>query len=147
MEHLPDRDAVIIGAGPGGCEIAFHLASAGFDVLVVEKEKLDREKPCGGGIQLQELVEFGPLPEEVIERRIKGFRIISPENRVLEAGVSRANQFSVTVKRSVYDRYLQKRAAKAGAEVLGEVKATEVHRRGQRVTVYLKTDEGRRVDF
>jgi heterodisulfide reductase subunit A-like polyferredoxin len=55
------RETVIIGAGPAGCEMAYRLASDGFDVLVVEKDHLDREKPCGGGIQIQELVEFGPL--------------------------------------------------------------------------------------
>ena len=40
------REVVVIGAGPAGCEMAYRLASDGFDVLVVEKDKLDREKPC-----------------------------------------------------------------------------------------------------
>ena len=54
-----DPDAVIIGAGPAGSEMAYQLASAGFKVVMIEKEKPDREKPCGGGIQLKELREFG----------------------------------------------------------------------------------------
>ena len=79
----------------------------------VEKDPLDREKPCGGGIQIQELVEFGPLPEKVIERRIVGCRTHSPENKVFEKRIPREDQFAVTVRGSVYDRYLQERASQA----------------------------------
>ena len=139
---VPDRDAVIIGAGPAGCEMAYRLALDGFDVLVVEKDKLDREKPCGGGIQIQELIEFGPLPGKVIERRIVGCRIHSPENKVFDKKIPRKDQFAVTVKRSVYDRYLQERASLAGAEFLSEARVQEIKRRGPMVLIRLETGHG-----
>ncbi len=139
------RETVIIGAGPAGCEMAYRLASDGFDVLVVEKDQLDREKPCGGGIQIQELVEFGPLPEKVIERRIIGCRIHSPENKVFEKKIPQEDQFAVTVKRSVYDRYLQERASQAGAEFLGETRVNEIKRRGPTVSVQLDGGQGPRI--
>ena len=139
------RETVIIGAGPAGCEMAYRLASDGFDVLVVEKDQLDREKPGGGGIQIQELVEFGPLPEKVIERRIIGCRIHSPENKVFEKKIPQADQFAVTVRRSVYDRYLQERASQAGAEFLGETRVNEIKRRGPTVSVQLDGGQGPRI--
>ncbi|MCX8147536.1 MAG: FAD-dependent oxidoreductase, partial [Candidatus Woesearchaeota archaeon] len=73
-------DAVVIGAGPSGCEIAYRLAKKGFKVIVLEKENLNREKPCGGGIQLQEILEFG-IPKKAIERKIRRARVVFPDNR------------------------------------------------------------------
>jgi geranylgeranyl diphosphate synthase type I len=139
-----DRDAVIIGAGPAGCEMAYQLALAGFDVLVIEKDKLDREKPCGGGLQLKELLEFGPLPKRIIERRIIKSRFVSPENKVIEKKMPQAGQFSVTVKRSVYDQYLQERAVGAGAKFVSEVRVIKIKKTGPLVSMELATTEGPR---
>ena len=60
-------DVLVAGAGPAGSEFAFRMACLGYRVLVLEKGALDREKSCGGGIQTQEIIEFGPLPEDVVE--------------------------------------------------------------------------------
>ncbi|MDX1500803.1 MAG: NAD(P)/FAD-dependent oxidoreductase [Thermoanaerobaculia bacterium] len=40
-------DAVIVGAGPAGSALAIHLARAGLDALLVEKERFPRDKVCG----------------------------------------------------------------------------------------------------
>ena len=136
-----DPDAVIIGAGPAGCEMAYQLASAGFDIMIIEKEKPNREKPCGGGIQIKELLEFGPLPEQVIERRIIQGRIISPDNRIVNVGRDRADEFSVTVKRSIYDRYLQERAIQAGAELQCETKVLDIQRKNRQMILTLMGKE------
>ncbi len=140
-----DPDAVIIGAGPAGCEVAYRLAVAGFKVMVIEKEEPDREKPCGGGIQLKELREFGALPEHVIERRIIQGRIISPDNRIVSLGTNRANEFTVTVKRSIYDRYLQERAIQAGAELQSETAVVDIQRKNRQMMITLMGKEGRTI--
>lgn len=43
-------DTVIVGAGPAGASAARVLAEGGARVLLVEKAKLPRYKPCGGGL-------------------------------------------------------------------------------------------------
>ena len=43
-------DVVIVGAGPAGSTAAYYLASAGLDVLVLEKSTFPREKVCGDGL-------------------------------------------------------------------------------------------------
>ncbi len=43
-------DVLIVGAGPGGCSAAWHLAGRGHRVLVVDKETFPRDKICGDGI-------------------------------------------------------------------------------------------------
>ncbi|MHC4252886.1 MAG: FAD-dependent monooxygenase, partial [Planctomycetota bacterium] len=49
---LPDRvwDAVVVGAGPAGATAASCLALRGLQVLLVERERLPREKVCGDGL-------------------------------------------------------------------------------------------------
>jgi digeranylgeranylglycerophospholipid reductase len=119
-------DAAIIGAGPGGSEMAYQLASRGFRVLVLERERLDREKACGGGIQLKELLEFGRLPAAVTERRIHRAVFISPSCHRLEVTGRNRRLFTVTVRRSIYDRYLQRRAEKAGAAFLPQARVVAI---------------------
>ena len=43
-------DVIIVGAGPSGGMLSYYLSQKGLDVLVVEKKKLPRYKPCGGGL-------------------------------------------------------------------------------------------------
>src|SRR4029453_2094364 len=38
-----------VGAGPAGSSTAIHLARFGGDVLVAQKARFPRDKPCGGG--------------------------------------------------------------------------------------------------
>jgi len=75
--HVTDAvDVLIVGAGPSGSEFAYRMARLGHRVLVLERDALDREKPCGGGIQTQELrqalvdIQRGdaPDPHNWIER-------------------------------------------------------------------------------
>jgi geranylgeranyl reductase family protein len=44
------HDVVVIGAGPSGSSCAYWLADAGWDVVVLEKKRLPREKTCGDGL-------------------------------------------------------------------------------------------------
>ena len=44
------KNAVIVGAGPGGLACARLLAEHGLDVLVLERKKEAGPKVCGGGI-------------------------------------------------------------------------------------------------
>ncbi|MCZ2859357.1 geranylgeranyl reductase family protein [Blastococcus sp. VKM Ac-2987] len=48
IEHA--ADVVVVGAGPAGSAAAWHLASTGVDVAVLEKAEFPREKVCGDGL-------------------------------------------------------------------------------------------------
>ncbi|TFV53295.1 geranylgeranyl reductase family protein [Blastococcus sp. TF02A-35] len=43
-------DVVVVGAGPAGSSAAWHLASTGLDVALLEKSEFPREKVCGDGL-------------------------------------------------------------------------------------------------
>ena len=56
------HDVVVIGAGPSGSSCAFWLADAGWDVVVLEKKRLPREKTCGDGLTpraVRQLADMG----------------------------------------------------------------------------------------
>jgi flavin-dependent dehydrogenase len=46
----PSADVVVVGAGPAGSSAAYWLATAGLDVVVLEKSAFPREKVCGDGL-------------------------------------------------------------------------------------------------
>ena len=118
---------IVIGAGPAGSEAAFRLAKLGYDTLIVEKEAGLREKACAGGVERVVLDEFGRPPNSVIEREISNLVVIS-------RGLYRVN-FSIdrsllTVMRSKYDYWLQRRAVEQGATLRTHTKVKQVSLKG-----------------
>ena len=66
------RDVVIVGSGAAGGAAAAHLAAAGHDILLLEKDHNTRIKPCGGGMaaSVQQWFPFSlePAVEQVIRK-------------------------------------------------------------------------------
>lgn len=77
-------DAIVIGAGPAGCSAARELADSGFKTLLLERERLPREKVCGGVVSSAALerleARFGPMPEEVARASfpVAGIKVVRP---------------------------------------------------------------------
>jgi electron transfer flavoprotein-quinone oxidoreductase len=120
-------DVIVIGAGPAGSEAAFRLAKRGHKVLIVEKEAATREKACAGGVGRIEPDEFGQPPNNIIEREITQLLFVS-------RGLYRAN-FSIdhsliTVMRSKYDSWLQRRAIEQGAKIIEKTRVKKVMLKG-----------------
>ena len=67
-------DAVVAGAGPAGSTAARLLAERGTSVLLLDKHRFPRDKPCGGGVTLRAAAvqDIDLLP--VVERTIYGAR-------------------------------------------------------------------------
>lgn len=148
-------DVVVVGGGPSGSGAAYHLASQGHDVLVLEKKRYPREKTCGDGLtprSVRALLDIGMADEVATYHRVTGLR-------------ARAHGFSLeldwpsdhphfpsygcVVTRKDLDGQIAERAVKAGATVWCEAEAlapildggllegAEVHRKdvGDDVTV------------
>ena len=63
-------EVAIIGAGPSGSIAAYQLASAGLEVLLLDRAKFPRDKPCGGGVTVrcERILPFSiePVIEDII---------------------------------------------------------------------------------
>ncbi len=53
MEGALRYDAIVVGAGPAGCAAAFDLAARGRAVLLLDKRRFPRPKPCAGGVTIK----------------------------------------------------------------------------------------------
>jgi hypothetical protein len=78
----------VIGGGPSGACCAESLAAGGVEAFLFER-KMDNCKPCGGAIPICMVEEFD-LPMEIIDRRVTKMKMISPSNREVDVGQTRA---------------------------------------------------------
>ncbi|MHB1873741.1 MAG: FAD-dependent oxidoreductase, partial [Streptosporangiaceae bacterium] len=113
-------DVIIVGAGPAGSTTAYYLASAGLDVLVLEKTSFPREKVCGDGLTpraIRALTAMGvPMPEDDGWLRNRGLRIIGGGGRIeLDwPDLSGFPGYGAVRARTDFDQILARHAEKAG---------------------------------
>jgi len=135
-------DAIVAGAGPAGSTAARILAREGASVLLLERARFPRDKPCGGGVTLRAAAcqELDLSP--VVEQTITGARF---SLRLGEAFDRRYEQpLTYMTQRCRLDAFLAAAAVEAGAAFQdGEpVRAVEVSPNGgpDRVTVRTERD-------
>jgi len=126
-------DALVVGAGPAGSLTAYHLASGGASVLLVDKARFPRDKPCGGGLTTRavRLLPFSvdPVVEDVVDR----FEFRLRYGTTFERAASSGSLCLMTQRRRL-DAYLAEQAAAAGADFRDGVKVTGLELGGDRVT-------------
>jgi len=106
-------DLIVIGAGPAGSAAAYTAAVSGLDVLLIEKERFPRPKPCGGAISERALFYMdGDLPASLQENEIYGAKI-SYKDKSVE--VVKEHRIAVLIARDQFDHYLLQKALRAGA--------------------------------
>src|SRR6202041_2111210 len=68
-------DVLVIGGGPSGASCAYWLASAGHDVVLVERKQYPREKTCGDALtprSVRQLSDMGLADELSTHHRFEG---------------------------------------------------------------------------
>src|SRR5437773_5119472 len=107
-------DAVVAGAGPAGSTAARLLAERGASVLLLDKQRFPRDKPCGGGVTLRAAAVQDIDLSPVIERTIYGARF----SLRLGGSFDRTYDKPLTymTQRCRLDAHLAERAADAGAD-------------------------------
>ncbi|WP_203427680.1 geranylgeranyl reductase [Rippkaea orientalis] len=106
----------VVGSGPAGSSAAETLVKAGIETYLFER-KLDNAKPCGGAIPLCMVSEFD-LPPEIIDRRVRKMKMISPSNVAVDINLDNEDEYIGMCRREVLDGFLRDRAAKLGANLI-----------------------------
>ncbi|MBZ8182852.1 geranylgeranyl reductase [Oscillatoria salina] len=115
----------VVGSGPAGSSAAETLVKAGIETYLFER-KLDNAKPCGGAIPLCMVSEFD-LPPEIIDRRVRKMKMISPSNIEVDINLIKEDEYIGMCRREVLDGFMRDRAAKLGAKLInGTVHQLEI---------------------
>jgi geranylgeranyl reductase family protein len=138
-------DLLVVGAGPSGAMAATTAARAGLRVLLVEKRRLPRHKPCGGGMPLPVQWELRDLvPEAVVDTRVRWMRHSWQFQQATEAAVDlpgtpvEQSRGLWMVQRPRFDHALVQQAAAAGVTVLEGHAFEGLERSAAGVTVTLR---------
>jgi len=108
-------DAIVVGAGPAGSTTAYRLASAGARVLLLDKARFPRDKPCGGGMTLRAVRQCPVDPSPVVEDRVDRLEL---RFRYRDAVVRHAREPVVWMtQRRRLDAFLLDAARERGVEV------------------------------
>jgi geranylgeranyl reductase family protein len=108
-------DVLVVGGGPAGSTTAWRLAHAGASVLLVDKARFPRDKPCGGGVTARAAracpVDVSPVVEEEVDLVELRFRYDDAVVRQASRPVIRMTQ------RRRLDAFLLDAAREKGVEV------------------------------
>ena len=106
-------DVLVVGAGPAGSATAMHLARGGKTVLLADRARFPRDKPCGGGLTGRALKQAPCDVTPVVERVVDTFELRLHYKRSFRRRSS--EPLILMTQRRRLDAYLAEQAAAAGA--------------------------------
>lgn len=146
-------DLIVVGAGPGGSSTAYYAARAGLNVLLLDRQKFPRDKPCGDGLMPHAtseitLMGLGDWLGEPHHGRFSGFNIYS-QTAFLRQSVPPTlhGPHGYVVRREETDAKLLERATGAGATLLQETRATALIRSPSGEVTGVEADNGEALRF
>jgi geranylgeranyl reductase family protein len=123
-------DVLVVGAGPAGSATAIHLARGGARVLLAERARFPRDKPCGGGLTGRALRAAPCSVEPVVEHVVDRFELRLRYGSRFERDCGKP--MILMTQRRRLDAHLAQQAADAGAEL----------REGARVDALVIAEDG-----
>jgi len=127
---VQEYDVVVVGGGPAGCSTAINCSMLGMSVLLLEKDKPGRHKPCGGVLPwiTAEVIEdiLGlELSTHVMEEPAElGLFYVPPSGRKKSGRVP--NYKIHNIDRDKFDAWLLKVVDASNVDVLTDTRFTNV---------------------
>ena len=115
-------DVAIVGGGPAGSSCAAFCAMAGLQALILEREKFPREKVCGDCLNpscwaVLERLQLTERVRDLPHSKLSSVEFISINGRGVTVNLPSGADGEISVKRSLFDDLLLRRARELGANV------------------------------
>jgi geranylgeranyl reductase family protein len=127
----------VVGGGPAGSLAAMTLARRGLRVVLFDKKRFPRDKPCGGGIRhsvFRRFPELAPFLRSAVDiHEIHKVLMESPGGATVLA--SSEEPFYVTLRRTEFDAALLDCARAAGVGVVEGARISDVERDDEGLSV------------
>jgi geranylgeranyl reductase family protein len=141
VDSVVDYDVIIVGGGPAGSTAARRASQAGLSVVVFDKARFPRYKPCAGGIQfgVNDLLDFDI--KSISQRTISGITMFAPSGFRVDCIPENRSMPGSSIKREDFDHLLLKKAAEAGAEIREDTLIAKAREEESRAVVTTKEGE------
>ena len=134
---MPEARVIVVGGGPAGSSAAYFMARAGLDVLLLDRARFPRDKPCSEYMSPQAsriLAEMGALDavENSGAAQLTGMRVHAPNGATIHGeflaghGYRGFRDRGLAVRRTILDAILIQRARDAGVRVVESVRVTDI---------------------
>jgi menaquinone-9 beta-reductase len=115
-------DVAIVGGGPAGSSCAAFCAAAGLRTLVLDREKFPREKVCGDCLNpscwpVLEQLELAQRVRDLPHSKLSSVEFIAMDGCQVIVDLPSGDVCEISVKRSLFDDLLLRRARELGADV------------------------------
>ncbi len=137
---------LVVGAGPAGCAAAAALSACGVDVVVLERGRRGKDKPCGDAFlpdavdQLRRLGVSADATDSVV-RPFDGVELRQGDRRLWRVGLPSPGWVA---PRAIIDQLLRDRVAERAAVVYDQVVRSVERREGAWRVSVRSTAGGRR---
>src|SRR5215471_2465117 len=126
-------DVAIVGGGPAGSSCAAFCALAGLRTVVLEREKFPREKVCGDCLNPScwPVLERLGVTQEVLDfphSKLSSVEFIAIDGRAVIVDLPSGAACEISMKRSLFDNLLLRRAHELGAEICEQTTVTALSR-------------------
>ncbi len=118
------KDAVIIGAGPSGSQLALRLAKLGYEVLVVERKATAGEEVCCTGIVSQQCLHDFAISSRLILRQANSAKFVPPSGKWLR--LWRDDEVAYILDRPALNLTMANQAQEAGADYVFATQVTDI---------------------
>ena len=148
-------DVIVVGGGPGGSTAASFLAAKGRKVLLLDKERMPRDKTCGDAISGKSvgiLRELGltEAVEKADHGEVTGLTFSSPNGKAVTIPF-RSEGKGITkgyvCRRQVYDNLLWQNAKKRADAIEGATVTAVVREGGKIAGVTATLSDGSEAEF
>jgi menaquinone-9 beta-reductase len=128
-------DVAIVGSGPAGSSCAAFCALAGLQTLVLERESFPREKVCGDCLNpscwpVLERLDLAQQVRDLPHSKPATVEFVAIDGRKVSVDLPTDDDSEFSVKRSLFDDLLLRRARELGVQIREETTVTALANNG-----------------